>query len=36
MSQFLHEVQVNNRRLVKGMEATLLRGVGYPSGRYLA
>lgn len=31
---FVHEVTINSRRLTKGMEATLTRGVGYPAGRY--
>lgn len=32
--EFLYEVTVNGRRLAKGMQASLLRGIGYPAGRY--
>ena len=31
---YLHDVRVHGRRLAKGMEASLERGIGYPAGRY--
>jgi hypothetical protein len=31
---YLHDIRVNGRRLVEGMEASLERGIGYPAGRY--
>jgi hypothetical protein len=32
---YLHDVTVKDKKLTKGMEATLERGVGrYPAGRY--
>ena len=32
--EFTYEVVVNGRKLRKGMQASLIRGVGYPAGRY--
>jgi hypothetical protein len=31
---YLYDVRVNGRRLIKGMEASLGKGIGYPAGRY--
>lgn len=33
--EFVYEITINKRKLKKGMEATLVRGIGHPAGRYV-